>query len=495
MIIDARDVSVSEISTDVAVIGGGFTGLAFAARLRREAIVIEGGAFQHNVADDGQFAIDTTSEALDTSKMRRRMVGGMGSKWSGRCGELNPIDFERRRGIDHSGWPLTHRALAPWYSAARADLGMSSVEAAALGNSTAEQIAQAGPSGLSGQIWDYAFLRRNRPADLPPRFVGQFTTPGRTLLTGTHVIGLVADGRKLTHVTLRTMSGACLRVHARHFVLACGCVEASRLLLESQGSCAELLEPVKAWIGRGFHQHLLIDGGPITASARGAITLQQAFNHFRPRLPLRSRPSRETGLRMGEARMHAQSLLNISATFHYAASGPRSAGETVRLAGRRALGLGTHRARPGIRLELSVEQRINPHNAITLSDGRDPLGGRRASVHWSIDDQEMRTVCDFSAAISEWAGRCDIGQFDPIATVTAARARSMRESLHHMGGTRMSDGPETGVVDSDLRVHGSHNLSILGGSVFPTGGHVNPTLTMIALGARLAAHLDAEAAR
>jgi choline dehydrogenase-like flavoprotein len=56
----------------------------------------------------------------------------------------------------------------------------------------------------------------------------------------------------------------------------------------------------------------------------------------------------------------------------------------------------------------------------------------------------------------------------------------------------MSRSDERGVVDPDCRVHGLRNLFVAGSSVFPVGGQANPTLAIIALAARLAAHLRAE---
>jgi choline dehydrogenase-like flavoprotein len=43
-----------------------------------------------------------------------------------------------------------------------------------------------------------------------------------------------------------------------------------------------------------------------------------------------------------------------------------------------------------------------------------------------------------------------------------------------------------GVVNEECRVHGVANLYIAGGSVFPTSGMANPTLTIVALALRLA---------
>jgi choline dehydrogenase-like flavoprotein len=59
-----------------------------------------------------------------------------------------------------------------------------------------------------------------------------------------------------------------------------------------------------------------------------------------------------------------------------------------------------------------------------------------------------------------------------------------------MGTTRMSESPNTGVVDSNCTVHGYGNLHIAGSSVFTTGGWANPTLTLLALTHRLADHID-----
>jgi choline dehydrogenase-like flavoprotein len=60
---------------------------------------------------------------------------------------------------------------------------------------------------------------------------------------------------------------------------------------------------------------------------------------------------------------------------------------------------------------------------------------------------------------------------------------------HHLGTTRMHDLPSHGVVDRDCRLQGSSLVYVAGGSVFPTCGGANPTLTVVALTIRLADRL------
>ena len=57
---------------------------------------------------------------------------------------------------------------------------------------------------------------------------------------------------------------------------------------------------------------------------------------------------------------------------------------------------------------------------------------------------------------------------------------------HDLGGTRMSDDPNTGVLDRALRVHDTPGLYVYSGTAFPSCPGINPTLTLWAL-AELAA--------
>lgn len=63
---------------------------------------------------------------------------------------------------------------------------------------------------------------------------------------------------------------------------------------------------------------------------------------------------------------------------------------------------------------------------------------------------------------------------------------------HQMGTTRMAVAESDGVVDENGRLFGTENVYVTGGSIFPSGGRANPTMTIVALAARLAEHLKKE---
>ena len=60
-----------------------------------------------------------------------------------------------------------------------------------------------------------------------------------------------------------------------------------------------------------------------------------------------------------------------------------------------------------------------------------------------------------------------------------------------MRAARMCDDAETCCVGGDCRAHDLRKLRIVRSSTFPTGGAMNPTLTIAALALRVAASMAA----
>ncbi|MCZ6711877.1 MAG: GMC family oxidoreductase, partial [Gammaproteobacteria bacterium] len=152
----------------------------------------------------------------------------------------------------------------------------------------------------------------------------------------------------------------------------------------------------------------------------------------------------------------------------------------------------------GVYFMIRGEQAPNPDSRIVLSRQRDALGMPRANLHWQLSAIDKHTVRTMVRMLDEELTRLGIGglrasdwlsESGDAWPVDPTVGNHPIGGYHHMGATRMSADPRTGVVDSDCRVHGYANLYIAGSSVFATAGWANPTLTILALVRRLGDHL------
>ncbi len=143
-------------------------------------------------------------------------------------------------------------------------------------------------------------------------------------------------------------------------------------------------------------------------------------------------------------------------------------------------------------VEHQVEQAPSPSNRVQLGEQVNEHGRPVADLVWRWSDVDLtsvrRTVYAFGRAVRD-AG---IGSFTPTTWDAMPELTTPGGAFHPSGGTRMHASARHGVVDPDLRVHGVSNLFVVGSSTFPTGGYANPTLTIIALGIRLADRLISE---
>jgi len=125
-------------------------------------------------------------------------------------------------------------------------------------------------------------------------------------------------------------------------------------------------------------------------------------------------------------------------------------------------------------LKIVGESEAREHNRVELSDELDEFGIPVPRVTYSFTDNDKRLYkhsLRFMRQMLEAAGGRDITQ-------TAS-------SAHMMGGCRMGTNPSDSVTNADGRTWDIRNLWICDGSLFPTSGGVNPSLTIYALACRM----------
>jgi choline dehydrogenase-like flavoprotein len=149
----------------------------------------------------------------------------------------------------------------------------------------------------------------------------------------------------------------------------------------------------------------------------------------------------------------------------------------------------------GVDITTRIDPVPNPDSRVRLGSARDALGIPRAELDWRLSRADRESVVRAVELLGAEIGRAGLGRLRSVLDDHGAGwPDDLAGGWHHMGTTRMHDDPRQGVVDRDCRVHGMRNLFVAGSSVFTTAGSATPTLTIVALALRLAAHLE-EAAR
>jgi len=526
-----------EVHADVAVVGGGAAGLSLAKQLRslgKTVVVLEAGGSDFEEATQALYTgADLGMPYYPLADSRLRFLGGTTNIWGGRSVPLQPIDFETRDWVPHSGWPLQYSDLEPYYRQAHDDLELGDFDySEALWAELTTHSPDFDESRFTSMFWRFDD-QRERFAALVPETLGR--DPDCKLFLHANVTQLLANGEAsaLTGITAKSLGGRSVRVVAGSYVLATGAVENARLLLASRD-----IEPAGVGnrhdqVGRYFmeHPHARL----ATVSTEDAQTTYAVWSAFRKRFgrPNDGDVSIAPILLPSRELQHREQILNTGLTFKLqrpVARGaalnrrlylslkhqlnPTRTGRTLWQGYRAGKALLQRTVRDhfelariksgltGLHVMVRAEQAPNPASRVQLSETDDALGTPQADLNWQLNAQDTHTLTVLARVLGEEFTRLGVGQLAPadwLAATTAGEASAWPVDpsvgnhpiggYHHMGTTRMSTDPLRGVVNADCRVHNYANLYIAGSSVFPTGGWANPTLTILALTHRLARHL------
>jgi choline dehydrogenase-like flavoprotein len=136
-------------------------------------------------------------------------------------------------------------------------------------------------------------------------------------------------------------------------------------------------------------------------------------------------------------------------------------------------------------LKIVGEMLAHDSNRVTLAEDKDQYGLPIPRVSYSWCDNDKRLI-DHALRFMTRA----------LQAIDARDIWVQEDDTCHLNGTaRMGDDPRTSVVDADCRSWDIRNLWICDGSVFPTVGGVNPSLTIQAVACRTAARIRTLAAR
>ena len=481
--------------------------------------------------------------------VRTRVFGGSTAAWAGRAAPFDPIDFKARPWIAESGWPISHDELDPFIARAATTLNLGPmINDRKFWSSTNREVPK--PVQLlthfDSFFWQFAksSYELTRIKHFGWDFQRETFASVTVLLNATAASLKVTNGRASGVSLVSSKSARKFEVDAPIVVVAAGAVENARLLLLSGLSEPDATAPA----GRPAIGRYLIDHPAARLGAFGPVNCEKAFRL----LGFHGVPSNgrvymySHGLALRPEAQEEFALPNLAAIAvpRLAADDPLSAlkrlarrktdrplrdikavvcnvGLVVTFLGRKALEhpkipLGVRRrlidvvvrANPNmvaldylssgrsqklddLTVELLVEQPPERENVVRLSEARDRLGLRKAEVRWQVSLPVRESIIragNLLVADLRRAGFEDFRTAAPFASNSAADLVTW-DMGHTAGTTRMGADPETSVVDKDCQVHGVEGLYVAGASTFPTIGHANPTLVIVAMAIRVADRL------
>ncbi len=532
MLIDCADLADGTIiDADICVIGAGPAGLTVASTLaesNQRVVVIEAGYGPGKPIGLEHRAADVTDSDFDAPLAVPHRFGGAANEWIVRLPKmrrgvrmlpLDPQDLAERSWVPNSGWPLDWSELSRWYRDAVNFLGLSpvgfdlahwadpqhpAIDLDPAGFTTGiEQMAD--PRLFTRKIYDR--LARSVNVDV---YLG--ATAGELDGTADRAVSLTLDHG----VSDR------LRVHARTFVVACGGMENARILLQARRDAG--FGAGTRNVGAYYVDHHRCITGLLTPSDPNFLKRASLYDlttrrgaHVMGKIV----PTAE--LRREHQLMHSGSMilpkpnddttagLNDLIRFR---SDPRNGIDQPS----RAIRSGTALARAAMAMalrqrrlppktdagwsgaangsffhhfmvETQIELAPTASNRLELGASDGPFGRRRLQMTWRWTDADLQSLHRTTQLLVDAFEQSGTGTFVPIVGEGLATVTTPNGAFHPSGTTRMSASPSTGVVDGKGAVHGTPNLFVAGSSVFPTVGYANPTLTVVALALRLAAHL------
>lgn len=136
-----------------------------------------------------------------------------------------------------------------------------------------------------------------------------------------------------------------------------------------------------------------------------------------------------------------------------------------------------------------TEQGSEATSRVQLSARPVADGLRDADYHWVVPESDLQRLGVMFREVVKPSLQTSNLALTVLPTIEHWRDH-FTSAAHHLGTMRMSAGPEDGVVSTDLQLHGAKNVWVCDGSVFPSVGNANPSLTICALAHRLFEHLQ-----
>ena len=522
---------------DICLIGSGPASLSILENLKKtnlKIILIPGGKFNFDKKNQYLYkgVVNNGSYHEQLIKNRFREFGGSGNYWGGRCVPLDHLDFKKRSWIKNSGWPINYSEIIKYYKLAAKFLQITpyDVKTNFKFNFIRRIINKMDDDFLSStklESWSpllnfkkYFFKSQNRENII--------------LIENSHLFKINANKSEVVDLECRTLN-TYFKVKCNQYVLACGGIENPRILLNSKNKFhPKGLGNANDLVGRFYmahHSGTFLNFFPFNRKSFFYKYFQDyKGTYLRNRWWLNEKFQKKKWIGnsvffitntnnsddMGKSgklfkliqvfKSISQNNYNIffilkiksiyKIIFYILILFPKLLKIFyLRMASNRLPSVLPEISSDYFGIYHQVEQTPCYNSQLKLDKKKDGFNQQLIKLKLKFNPIDFRTILESHNYLINKINKFNIGKLQKkynkkiLKKKLIKKIKEFNSNAHHLGTTRMGATKKNGVVDKNLRIFGIKNIYITGSSVFPTGGHANPSFTIIALSIRLAKHL------
>lgn len=364
-------------------------------------------------------------------RSRKRAFGGTSKVWAGYTRPINQNFWNKN-------WPFPYTEIDPFYTLAKKTLDIN--------------------ENYVSDYLDSNLLFNPFNLSPPTRFKEKFFSIIQKaknvdcLLDNTITDINISNDEVLSFVSVDSKKNKKV-LKAKKFILCCGSLENTRLLLNWSHKNDVLSSP---HLGKNFNDHLYFE-------LKNSFFLTEGHNHFKNT----------------KKRISAFSLKNNF--FHKITLQIEKESKDQSLAPKGLKGTLYDSA-----VILTPQEKRK--NKVYLDSSVCELGLKQISINWQIDNIEYQKIRIFLKELDKNFNLLGMGKINQKRFALTSPEYGFL-GYHPTGTTKMGKLKENSYVDTQLKVHSTSNLYVLSNSVFPSSSYANPTLTIVALAHRLSDHL------
>jgi hypothetical protein len=450
----------------VAIFGSGPAGITTALELEKKNIkclLIEAGGENYSQTSQEFYKGKIIGDQLtDLSLSRLRQFGGTSGHWGGMSKPMEEYNFEL--------WPLNANDLNPYSKRASEILDIN------------HQFRKSSLSEFFNQIeFQYSTVR------FADKYKDHIKNSNNILLVLSTQLSHFVGRNNNTEYAVCISNKIIKKISTKYFILACGGIENSRLLLWTRDKNQEFINK-NLPIGKYWMNHpWLLGGNGIINKKKLKEKMKNNFLeydgplHFAAKKELMNKKK----ILSAELYMNAKEDTKIYKEIikDILCVAPEYGKKIARMVFKKDLKCGN--------IFIQLEEDPTENNKIVLDIEKDEFGIPMVKLFYKKSEYSLKTAKLF---LEEFANLCrkeDLGRIAIKESIyNLEDIEELLSGAHHIGGTRMGLDKFDSVINKNLKVHDINNLYISGSSNFVTSGYTNPTYTIIQFALRLADEID-----